>query len=189
MNIKSMKWVLAASAVAALVACGGGSDPVKVVVSANTTANATAATTAAVVGQTFSFPAGVAVLGTTGPTTLAVSGTAAAQTAAVASGGQTASGPLTFGSCIMTITASTFPDTSPLALGKTLTVNPCSIGVQTAGLVVTGDSTTSNANVTINFGGVSSSPIVIPVTVSSSGNVVIGTTAVGTSTVTITTGT
>lgn len=187
MNIKNLRIALTVSAVAALVACGGGTDPVptKTVAAANTTVAATAATAAAVVGQTFTLPA-VPALGTTAATTLKIAGTAAAQTFEVASGGSTASGPLTYGSCIMTITTSTFALTHPLGVGKTVTVNPCDIALQTAGKVV---GSASDTGVTFNLGGVSSSPITVPVVVSTTGAVTIGTTVVGTTTVTVTTGT
>ena len=184
MKMTSIKWALSISAAAVLVACGGGGDDIKVA-AANTTVTATAATAAAVVNQTFSLPA-VPALGTTAATTLKIAGTATAQTVEIASGGQTATGPITYGSCIMNITTSTFPTTHPLGVGKTVTVNPCDIVVQTAG-VTTGAAVT-NTGVTINLGGVSSSPVTIPVAVSDSGAVTIGSTVVGNTTVTVRTG-
>lgn len=180
----SIKWALSISAAAVLVACGGGGDDIKVA-AANTTVTATAATAAAVVNQTFSLPA-VPALGTTAATTLKIAGTATAQTVEIASGGQTATGPITYGSCIMSITASTFPTTHPLGVGKTVTVNPCDIVVQTAGLQVSG--TAANAGVTINLGGIVSQSVTVPVSVSDTGAVVIGTTTVGNTTVTVRTG-
>jgi hypothetical protein len=176
MNIKSMKLVLAVSAAAALVACGG-TDPV-VVASANVVAPATAATAAAIVGQTFSFPAGVTELGTTAATTLAVSGTASAQSATIASAGQTATGPMTYGSCVLTITTSTFPASSPLGLGKTLIINPCNITVATAGATANGGS--SNRNASLVLGTSTSSPLLIPVVLNTNGSVSVGGITLGT---------
>lgn len=176
MNIKSMKLVLAVSAAAALVACGG-TDPV-VVASANVVAPATAATAAAIVGQTFSFPAGVTELGTTAATTLAVSGTASAQSATIVSAGQTATGPMTYGSCILTITSSSFAASSALGLGKTLIINPCNINVATAGATANGAA--SSRNVTLALGTSTSSPEVLPVVLNSNGTVSAGGVILGT---------
>lgn len=186
MNTKSLKWVLAASAAAVLVACGGGSDPV-LVATANVVAPATASTGAALVGQTFTFPSGAAELGTTGTTTLAVTGTAAAQSATVASAGQTASGPMTYGSCILTITTSTFPASSALGLGKTLIINPCNITVATSGATANGSS--SNRNVSLVLGSSTSSGLVVPVVLNTNGSVSLGGVTLGTVAVTPTTGT
>ncbi len=171
-----MNWVLAASATAVLVACGGGTDPV-VVASSNVVVPVTAATATAIVGQSFSFPAGVADLGTTAATTVAVSGTAASKTVSIASAGQTASGPMTFGSCIMTITTSTFPATSPLAVGKVITVNPCTISARVANAIF--DGTPVQRDVFLQFGLVVSLSNSTPVTVNKDGTVVVGGQVIG----------
>lgn len=58
----------------------------------------------------------------------------------VAEGG-TATGTTTFGSCIFAVTSSTFPAGHRLALGQTVTVNPCNMNVNTAGAVANGVAT------------------------------------------------
>ena len=179
MNIQSMKWLGAASIAVALMACGGGYDPVLVA-----TANLMVAPSpangagAALVGRTFSFPEGVTAMGTTAATSMAVSGTAAAQSATVLSAGQMASGPLTYGSCILTVTTSTFPATSPLALGQVLTIHPCNLAVVTEGAVANGGSSLRYANLAL--GTSISANLLIPVTLNTDGSVVVGGVILGT---------
>jgi hypothetical protein len=103
----------------------------------NVTAPVTVATAAAVTGESFNFPSGVAKFGTTAATTVSLNSTSTFTVSAGAEG--TASGNLTYGSCIFTVTASTFPASSALALGKTVTVHPCSITVATAGVPASGN--------------------------------------------------
>ncbi len=124
----------------ALAGCGGGGDsPAPLLVAAgNATVPANGTVTAALAGTSFAFPAGVPGLGTTGSTTLAFSGTAAAPGFAIASGGNTATGATRFASCIFAVSGSTFPAGHPLANGQTVTVNPCVININTTGVVANG---------------------------------------------------
>jgi hypothetical protein len=120
-----------AAAAAMLVGCGGGHDAPAQAASSNLTAPVTSASVAAVAGQGFTFQNGVTNFGTASPTTVTLN---SASSFSVASAEGTASGNLAFGSCIFTVTASTFPVGSRLALGQVVTVHPCSITVATAGV-------------------------------------------------------
>ena len=172
MNIKSMKLVLAASAVAALVACGG-TDPVTVATS-NVTASVSASTVTAISGKSYSFPSGVSELRTTGATAVTINQpTTGAATFAVTSPSGSYSGVTSFGSCVFTVTVSTL---ATVPVGTVLTVNPCNVTVQTAGTQV------GNINVNSSFvlGATTSSATPIPVTVSATGVVTVNGTAIAT---------
>ena len=132
MKKASLKWILSATVAAAmLAACGGGVSPNPT--STNTSTAVTAATVAAMGGSAYSFASGVPAFGTAAATDLTVTGSGAATTFSATSGGMTASGPMTFGSCIFTITVSTFPASHALGAGKVVTVNPCTLDVNSAG--------------------------------------------------------
>ena len=138
----------------ALTGCGGGDDEGDVIqaVSDTTVAmdpNTGDSVSAAVRGTPFVFPAGVPALGTSGATTVtftAASGSASQLSTnsgnngfVVTSGGQTATGTLTFGSstsgsCIFSVQNSNFPTGSRLAIGSVITVSPCSLFINSAGL-------------------------------------------------------
>jgi hypothetical protein len=143
MKNSRIKWALTLSAAAvALVACGGTtSDPVLVATAdASVTLNAQNGPTvgAAFVGTSFGFANGVPAFGTSTPTTLAIGGTAAAQTATISAGNATATGDMSYGSCLFVIKTSNFSGDSVLAPGKTVVVNPCEMKVTTAGQVANG---------------------------------------------------
>ncbi len=131
------KFALVASATAAMMACGGGStsEPANKVATADVTVPVGPAngpsTTASLSGQTFSFPSGVAPLGTTGATTIKL--TAASPTASfeAKTGADTATGDFTYGSCIFTVKTST--NAALWAIGTVATVNNCSYTIRTAG--------------------------------------------------------
>jgi predicted small lipoprotein YifL len=144
---KTLASLFAIALAASLTACGGGgSEPAPVeVVAADTTIPTTAATAPAVVNVPFTFPAGVPDFGTTGTTTLAFTSTTTTPAFSIASGGNTATGTTTFGSCHFLVTASTFPSTSKLALGQTIIVNPCNISVSIAGQAANGVAATHSA--------------------------------------------
>jgi hypothetical protein len=78
----------------------------------------------AVANKPFSFASGVPAFGTTAATTVTVTSATGAK---IDSGGKTATTGLRFGSCIFTVTMSSFTAPSPLAMGQTVTVNPCDI--------------------------------------------------------------
>jgi hypothetical protein len=125
---------LLASAI--LVACGGGGGDAPLVASANATAPVTSTTVAAVVSEPFVFSTGVPKFGTATPTTVTLN---TASTFSVTATEGNASGTLAFGSCIFTVTTSTFVAPHPLAIGETVTVNPCSLTIATAGVAAEGN--------------------------------------------------
>ena len=140
--IKANKLFFTVLVSAALAACGGGGDslPVKTIASSNLTVPVNANIAAAVVGESFIFPAGVTDFGTTTPTTMTFTSATATPAFAITDGSFAASGPTTFGSCIYTVTSSTFPVGSKLAVGQSVRVNPCNLNVATAGGNANGDS-------------------------------------------------
>lgn len=181
--------VIGASAL--LAACGGGdSAPVAVVASTSTLAVITPSTGAAVVSsvldKSFGFTSGVPSLGTISATTLKLSGTGAAPSFAISSAEGTASGVMTYGSCIFTVAQSTYAAGHPLAQGSKVTVTPCTLSVGTAG--GKGDSVPYSANVTLILGGVNSTPVSVTVTISSTGVVTVNNVIVGSVTVVAATG-
>lgn len=177
-----------------LAACGGGNDsplrPISIVQTATTigiTAGGSGPTVvSAVLNKTFIFQNGVPVFGTTVPTTLTLSGSAAAPTFSISSGTDTATGVMSYGACIFTITTSTYPASSPLGMGKVTEVNPCSLLIDTAGSTANGTATTTN--VSLVLGTTKSNPVSLPVSISSTGVVSVGGVTVGTATVVVTTG-
>jgi len=134
----------AAAAVAALAltltACGGNSDDLNdltLVATTNVTAAANANTTSAVVGTGFVFSSGVPELSTASATT--VTFTAASDTTPsfkIESTEGTATGTTTFGSCIFTVAASTYPSTHTLGLGAVVRISTCVFDIQSAGVVI-----------------------------------------------------
>ncbi|WP_442763332.1 hypothetical protein [Malikia spinosa] len=183
MNIKfkqSFKLLAIAGLISGLAACGGGSDAPAKVATADTTftmgtANAqTAATLLTTAAKSFSFASGVPALGTTVPTTVSFAGTAASPTFAVSSSAGTANGTMGFGSCILTITNSTFTS-GPMAppLPKTITISPCEVAVDTSGDAV--GTPVANETATLSFGTTVSQPANLTgnVTVNDAGQVTI----------------
>ena len=173
MKKANLKWILAATVSAAmLAACGGGSDVVPATTATST--SITAANAAALAGTPYIFDSGVTQFGTTSSTSLTVAGSGAATTFAIASAGKTASGVMSFGSCIFTVTKSDFPLTDPLGLGKVITINPCAITINSTGYPVG----TQSIPTTLTLGTLVSSPNSKTVTVSVGGQNVIGTVVV-----------
>jgi predicted small lipoprotein YifL len=121
---------------ASLTACGGGGgEPPPAQVAAATTIPATATSTAVATGVPFTFPGGVPDFGTTATTTIAWTDTSTTPAFSISSGGNTATGTTTFGSCDFKILASTFPSTDKMgAVGTVIVVNPCNLKADTSGL-------------------------------------------------------
>jgi hypothetical protein len=179
--------VLALSFLAVGCGGGGGGDDGPIAVSRTNLPPVSVTTTLAeaVASQPFAFANGVPDFGTTSATTVTFAGTSAAPTFAIASGGSTASGALSIGSCIFTITSSTFPSTSPLRQGATITVNPCTLKVATLGAPA--DGSTADRSVTLVLRNTDSTPRALPIRISASGEVTIngrtlGTVTLGTAT-------
>jgi len=169
-----------------LAACGGDSNaPSKTVASADTTAAVTATTAQVMVNKSFSFDSGVPDLGTTSPTTIALSGSSANPDFSLSSGGFGAKGGMTYGSCIFEITQSNYPATfTKLQVGAKTEVKPCDLKLATAGLT-TGS---SNSFVKWILGNASSISLGVTVTISESGVVTVSGTPFGTITLVLATG-
>ena len=167
--------VMLVSGTMLLSACGGGDDPApaKAVVTAAPVVASFNATTgltlvAAVVDKSFGFTSGVPAFGTATPTTLKLSGTGAAPSFDISSAEGTATGGMKFGSCIFTINpGSTYPATSPLGSGKTITVNPCQVSVSAPG--ASADGTSSGGTASFVLGTTPSTSVAVTVTISPTG--------------------
>ncbi len=172
MKSSNIKLVFSAVAAAALLAaCGGGGSSEPILVANSDAVIPTNATVAgALAGTSFAFPSGVPALGTTGTTTLAFSGTAAAPGFDVSSGGNSAGGTAAFGSCIFVVTRSTFVAGHPLALGQTVTVNPCNVNANTTGAVANGQAT--SRSVALVLGAAASANATVTVGVTAGGQLV-----------------
>jgi hypothetical protein len=175
----------------ALTGCGGGGGGEVLQASGDTTvdidANSGPASTTAVRGAAFNFPTGVPDFSTTGPTTLtftAASGGASSLATTsnntgftVTSGSQTASGTVNFGSCIFTVQNSTFPSTSPLGEGHDITINPCRLFINTAGLPA--DAQARPRIVRLILRALSSANVTLQISVNAQGTVFINQITVG----------
>lgn len=166
---------LVLSGSALLAACGGDSTPLPpaAVASGNTAAVINPQTGAAVVSgvldKRFDFGTGVPDFGTNSPpslTSLTLSGDAAAPSFVITSGASSASGIMTYGSCIFKVTQSTFT-AGPLVLNNTFPVSPCGLTVATAG--IKGDGIATSASVTFVLGATPSTPVSVPVSISPDG--------------------
>lgn len=173
-----------ALSVVALAACGGldsppvpvASSPLVVTASPTTAATSTALLQAAPV----TFPTGVPALGTTATTAVTVSKSTATATLpsggsvtgpvmAVSSAGASATGVLTFGSCVFTVTASNFTS-GPMAppLPRQVVISPCqtSAGLQN----VPADGASRPVPLTVTFGTVTSTATTVQATIASGTN-------------------
>lgn len=174
--MRKFNYLFACVATAALVACGGGGDSTTNVaadapaIAINPTTGAVAAQ--ALSGKPVSFTNGVGSFGTTGTaTTLTV--TAGTQpTFNISAGGQTATGNLSFGSCIFTITSSGFTAPHALAVGSVITVSDCKIDLNTANAEANGGTVSVQAVVSLD--GTTSAPITTSVVIQSNGDILVG---------------
>ena len=181
MTGKALQVLLAVAAAVVLSACGGGGggggNDAPAVAAADTTVRVSPTVTGAVVNTPFAFPSGVTSFGTTSATTVAFNDTSATPAFTISSGGNTATGTTTFGSCIFTITSSTFVAPSPLAGGNTITVNPCNITINTKGQLANGVG--QSRSVALVLGATASSGTSITVSVTPSGQVTLNGAIVG----------
>lgn len=166
-----------------LVACGGGGgDAPPMVASTDLTAAVNSGTVAAIAGEQFTFTNGVTDFGTASSTAVTLN----ASTFNIAATEGTASGNLTFGSCIFTVTASTFTAPSLLDVGDVVEVTPCNLTVATEGL-----SATENAvarAVSFVLGGDASASKDLSVDISADGEVTVDGVSLGTVTLEAATG-
>jgi hypothetical protein len=182
---KLLNLALTLAVAGTLAGCGGGSDP-ELVAASNATLAASPTVTSAVANQSFAFASGVADFGTTAATTVAFTSTSTTPEFSIASGGDVATGTTTFGSCIFTITASTFPASSPLATGKTITVHPCNITVNTAGQALSTPAETRS--VALVLGAAASTGVAVTVDITEGGAITLNGKSAGTVTLTPVTG-
>lgn len=179
---------MGALGVAALVAgCGGGSGDSPKLVTADATVAVNSTTSAALTQTAFTFPSGVPELGTTADTSLTFTSSSATPAFAIKSGGNTATGTTTFGSCHFTVTASTFPADHPLAVGKTVVVDPCSAKVDSSGVAANGVAVTRSASLLL--GKAASSGTSITISVNPGGTLTLNGVSAGTVTLAPLTGT
>ena len=180
----NLKMALVVAAAALLTACGSSDNPAPTfVVASDTTLPANGTIVQAVSDTPFTFPGGVPALGTTGTTTVVLSGSAATPTFAISKFGEgTATGKLAFGSCIFAVTSSTFPAGHALAQGQTVTVNPCNFNVGTAGAVANGVG--QSRSIALLLGAASSAGASVTVGVNAGGQLTLNGNAVGTVTLT-----
>ena len=147
-----------------LVACsdGGGTAQVEAV-KTDTVLPASPTTTAAVVNTTFDYPTGVPSFGTTTTTTVVFTNTATTPAFSITSGGNTATGTTTFGSCDFLITESTFLPPSPLAVGNTIIVNPCNLNINNHGQLANGQGEQHSLNLQLGDAFSTGEPITVNV--------------------------
>jgi hypothetical protein len=184
---KMLALALAIFATASLTACGGGGGepPPTQVVAAATTIPVTATSTAIATGIPFAFPTGVTEFGTTSTTTVAFTDTSTTPAFSIASGGNTATGTTTFGSCHFKILASTFPSTSKLAVGNVITVDPCSLVADTSGLP--GNATAEQKSLALKLGAAASAGTPVTMSVNPGGQLTINGKSAGTVTLQVVT--
>jgi hypothetical protein len=177
------KLILLAAALAAavvLTACGGGGGNVPIIATQDATATISASNgqqaTTPILNKDFTFAAGVPALKTSGPTTITLRPRTATTLPdnRVPAGNPEfnltspqgrASGVVQFGSCIFIVDSSTIPG---LPVGSSVTVTNCSVTYDVSGQEV---NTTVTVGVVITLDGVTSQPVSITVTISSSGAV------------------
>jgi len=158
-----------------LAACGGGGgDSPPQAASADLTAAVNSSSVAAIAGEQFTFANGVTDFGTTSSTAVTLTDS----TFDIAATEGTASGDLTFGSCIFTVTASTFTAPSLLDVGDVVTVQPCSITVATAGQTATNNAI--ERAVSFLLGGNASAAKNLEVQISPTGTVTVEGVSIGT---------
>ena len=176
-----------------LSACGGGNDsPLRPISTANAdlTVAVTQSTVQAALGKSVTFTSGISGLGTTTPTTLTLSGSDLAKPdLSIKSGTFEAKGKMTYGSCIFTITESTFVPSATfpkLQVGQTTEITPCDMKLATSGS--TGNGSSSEIPMTFLLGSDISGSVPLIGTISSTGTVSVNGVVVGTVAVVVTTG-
>ena len=182
----SLSVVLSATLALGLVACGGGgSDAAPQVAGSDVKVNANAATTAAVANKNFAFSGGIPALGTAGVAT-ELSFTSG-NTFALSAGGKTASGGTTYGSCIFTVTSTTFEAPHPMSvIGTPVRIDPCQIEINSRGIAANGGTATATAQLVL--GTLASSEVSTAIRITESGELFVGQASFGTVTTTPATG-
>jgi hypothetical protein len=178
---------IGALCVAALVAgCGGGDGGAPLVAASDTVLPTNGTTASAVAQTTFTFDNGVAEFGTNAATDVKFTSESATPAFSISSGGNTATGTTTFGSCDFHVTASSFPVGHPLAQGQTVIVNPCNLKVNTAGATANG--VAASRSVALLLGAAYSAKASVTVAVTAGGQLTLNGSNVGLITLTPLTG-
>lgn len=189
-----------ASAIA-LTACGGGGGDTALAASSDATlaVNPTSgpAVTTSLISENFAFPAGVPEFGTNSATTVTFMPRSAAQPDAtvpagnpaftIASGANTASGVVEFGSCKFKVQTTTFTSGPLSVVGGTITISPCEVALDIGGTPA--DGVARDRTVTLTLNTATSAPVTVTVSISTSGAITVNNTKdVGTATVAPVTG-
>jgi len=171
-------WIVALASAFTLAACGGGGGSTQQVATEDLSMAITAETAAALSSEEFVFTDGVPDFGTTAATTVTFTGTTTTPAFSIESGGKSASGVTTFGSCIFTITTSDFANNHPLGKDKVIEIDPCTLTVKTGGIAATG--ATSNTGALLILGSTESETTVVAVSIAIDGKVTVNNTPAGT---------
>lgn len=176
-------WIRIASAGIALVllcACGdgGGGEQALLVSSSDTELAANPGLIAAVAQTPFTFASGVPSFGTGTTTTVMFTSAASSPAFSIAADGNTATGTTSFGSCIFAIQASTFPAGHVLSAGRTITITPCDLEVNTKGMVANG--VPVNRSVALLLGAAASAGASVTVSVDVHGQLTLNGSSAGT---------
>ncbi len=166
--IQKLKFLALIGAAATLVACGGGNNTAPLRVSGNAVGNVTAANFATLAGSTFTFPNGLADLGTTAATTVTLGGTAAAPTATITSGGTSVVADVVFGSCRFTYRTPGFGKST----GFFFLYSLCSFTAQTNNQPIVASAQPIPTSLTL--GSQSSSPTNVDMVVGAGGSLTVG---------------
>ena len=170
-------------------ACGGSSSsstPVPVVAS-DTKVTINATTGPAVIGSLLNtpatFPNGVAAFGTTKSTAVTFKGTPAAPTFEITTADGTAKGNLSFGSCKFTVTEnSNVGSLNLLAVGTTITIDPCSVSLGTKGKLANGIA--QSGQIIFTFASGDSVAVTLIYAINANGTITINGSTYGTATLT-----
>lgn len=171
-------WIVALSSAFTLAACGGGGGGSQTVAAEDLSVAVTASNVAALSSEAFVFDDGVPGFGTDAATTVTFTGATATPAFSIRSGGQTATGLTTFGSCIFTVTASTFAPSHPLGQGKVVEIDPCTLVVRTGGVVANG--TNRETGALLILGTTESEETTVTVSIAIDGKVTVNNTQAGT---------
>jgi len=173
------------AAVAVSAACKDTTEPKVMVAAEDAVVTMNSTVTSALSGVLFNFPGGAGALSpavASNNLALTFGGTTTAPTAAIVITSPTGApvgsftANVSFGSCIFVVSGSTFPAGHALANGQTITVNPCSVNLNTAGGVANGQPTSRSA--ALLLGAAASQGTTVTVGINPNGQIVLNGSAV-----------
>ena len=191
-NPISLKSSLAAIAAATLLAaCGGGGSNSSSSVAENlviqmNASNGPTLKSSLITAGAYTFSNGVPGLGTTDPTSVAITGTPANTTFSIGSAGQSATGNFSFGSCIFNVTSVSPPsgtlndslaskdEDGTEGLPYTITIHPCTLTINTQGSTANGGTKQVTTKLDLDATDDSAPSAPIPVTISLNGEILAG---------------